>query len=215
MSTYVKEWLSPEWPSFKRLLRRTWVLWLIPTVLGIVVGMLLNWIATPVYEASTMVLVLQRPGAERPVDYTSVLATKELLPTFDAIIRSNRVLTAAVEDLDEDWSAESLQANLQVSNPSGTVLLNIRVQHPSPQQALDAADAIVSQFIGGLLETFPLLIARPADDPVVTNEPVSPQPFAAPVVGGLVGWAVGLGLSAWFFQHRPDRQKRGEPRRAP
>jgi len=151
------------------VIRKTWMLWLVPAVLGIAVGFWVTSSVPTVYRASTTVLALQSPASTGEVDYASILATKQLMPTLIAMLRSNKVLEAAADRLGSPWTVTDLRPLLGVAVPSDTVLLVITLEGSTSKFVLDGLWAITTEFLVTARASFATLQLRMTDEPAVSG----------------------------------------------
>ena len=83
--------------------------WLI--VLGVILGAgiayLSSRLTTPVYAASTTLLVNEAPSSGKTADYTSILTSERLAQTYSAMMTKQPVVKSALDDLHLDVSPES------------------------------------------------------------------------------------------------------------
>ncbi len=100
---------------------------------------------TPVYQASTTVLIDQAPDARMP-DYTSLIMSQQLASTYAQLMTKRPVLEEVIDHLDLSLGPNSLRAAIQVSPIQNTQLIEIKVQHTDPVAAANIANKLVSVF---------------------------------------------------------------------
>jgi capsular exopolysaccharide synthesis family protein len=120
---------------------RRGVLWI---VIGLLIGMgaayLVSKLQTPIYAASTQVMVA-RSNTEGPVtDITQQLSSQQVAQTY-------------VELLSQDWVRENVstrvggavisKGQIKVSAAANTQIIRITVEDPDPQRAIIIADSLV------------------------------------------------------------------------
>jgi len=177
-----------ELVHYLRLLRR-W-LWLL--VAGVIVGAGaaygVSQAMTPVYRASTTLLVnqTQTPGV---IAYNDVLASERLTKTYGQLMRNAPVLDAVVDDLGLQMTSAELADMIHVSVVPDTQLLRLSVENTDSALASQLSNTISRTFIDLNDEDG---IARPGSvsivDPAVTPEsPVRPRTEFNAILGGLMG----------------------------
>lgn len=118
--------------------------WLL--VLGLVLGAGAGYggsqLQTPVYLASTKVMIT-RSGQEQPLDVTAYLYGNQLGLTYLQLLQTSAVLSAAQERLGVDLTA----ANIDSQAIRDTSILEIKVEHTSPQLAAAIANTLVEVLI--------------------------------------------------------------------
>src|SRR5919106_1182159 len=127
------------------VLRRWW--WLvIATVLAALVANIISRQQTPVYQATTTILVGDSITSTN-VDRTDIQVSEALVLTYVEIVRRQPVLEGVVRALNLNESWQSLNSRIQVKQIESTQLIEIVVEANSPDMARMIADEIVNQMI--------------------------------------------------------------------
>lgn len=146
-----------ELRSVAGTISRRWWLVLLFAVLAGVVGYIVSINQTPVYKATTSLLVgssIQSAAVNR----NDLQASEQLAATYADLTRRQPVLQRAIDELGVDMSWGKLRSRVQTEVPGGTHLLEIQVEADSPEEAEILADEIARQLIllspsGGLNTT--------------------------------------------------------------
>jgi succinoglycan biosynthesis transport protein ExoP len=122
--------------------------WLIilGTLLGAGIAYISSRLTTPVYAASTTLLVNEAPSSGKTADYTSILTSERLARTYSEMMTKQPVLQAAFEDLKLELTPENLPARISVNLVRDTQLMVLQVESEDPQLAKDLAEAIPVAF---------------------------------------------------------------------
>jgi capsular polysaccharide biosynthesis protein len=127
------------------VLRRWW--WLvIATVLAAVLANIISRQQTPVYQATTTILVGDSIKSTH-VDRTDIQVSEALVLTYVEIARRQPILEGVVRTLNLDESWQALNSRIQVKQIESTQLIEIVVEASSPDMARMIADEIVNQMI--------------------------------------------------------------------
>lgn len=141
---------NPEWEeeidlrALFELLRSYWY-WLL---IGLIVGALAGWVGSvlqvPLYEANTQVLVTRGSADSGVLDFTQSATLRELLATYQELLKKEWfheevVARLGIESLDPD--------RIRVTQATNTLVLEIVVRDPDPQQAARIADTFVQVLI--------------------------------------------------------------------
>jgi capsular exopolysaccharide synthesis family protein len=122
---------------------RRWA-WLL--VLGLVLGLGAGYLATtyqtPLYEASTKLLIMRTPQNASD-SYLTSLGDQQLANTYTQLVRTKLVLDVASERLGYEVSAGQITL-WQIEN---TQIIELKVQDASPQRAADIANMLVEVVI--------------------------------------------------------------------
>jgi non-specific protein-tyrosine kinase len=122
--------------------------WLIVlgTLLGAGIAYASSRLTTPVYAASTTLLVNEAPSSGKTADYTSILTSERLAQTYSAMMTKQPVVLSALEDLHLDFSLEDLPARININLVRDTQLMVLQVESEDPQLAMNLANAVPTAF---------------------------------------------------------------------
>lgn len=136
-----------ELRHYVTLLRR-W-LWLIVlgTLLAGSAAFVVSKLTTPVYRATTTLLINQATGSMPITDYTSILTSQQLAKTYSELIKKSPILDQVIDHLKLDLTPDRLRAKLEVSLVRDTMLINISAEDENPQLAAAIVNEIASVFI--------------------------------------------------------------------
>jgi non-specific protein-tyrosine kinase len=121
--------------------------WLIAlgTLLGAGIAYVSSRLTTPVYSASTTLLVNEAPSSGKTTDYASIVTSERLARTYSELMTKQPIVQAALEDLNLD-PAQTLPARISVNLVRDTQLMVLQVESEDPQLAKDLANAIPAAF---------------------------------------------------------------------
>lgn len=193
--------------DYLRILRRNWGIILAATTLGVAGAGAFSALSVPQYQASTQLYVSVRStgvdGALSDLTQGGTYARQAVLSYVD-VVTSASVLGAVIEDLGLDLQIPELRDMVSSSSPTNSVLIDIRVTGPDPDQAA----AIANSAGGNFAEVVTTVLERPTDggaSPVQISAieeatspptPVSPNTTRNLALGFVLGLVVGLGLAA-------------------
>lgn len=124
--------------------------WLIVlgTLLGAGIAYVSSRLTTPVYAASTTLLVNEAPSSGKTADYTSILTSERLARTYSEMMTKQPVLEEALKNLNLDGTikVENLPARLSVNLVRDTQLMVLQVESEDPLLAKNLAEAIPTAF---------------------------------------------------------------------
>lgn len=127
------------------LLKRWWFL-LLAALLGGALGYGISLRQTPIYEATTSLLVGLSMQTST-LDRTDLQTGQQLAITYSNIVRRQPVLQGAIDALQLDMSWQSLRSRVSVSVIDQTQLLEISVDAESPELAEQIAAEVARQLI--------------------------------------------------------------------
>ena len=124
-----------------------WV-WLIVlgTVLGAGAAYVSRRLTTPVYAASTTLLINEAPSSGKTTDYTSILTSERLARTYSEMMTKGPVMEEVVTALGLDVKPEVLARRVSVNLVRDTQLVVLQVEHEDPLTAKNLANTIPVKF---------------------------------------------------------------------
>ena len=131
--------------QYARILWRWMWLIILCAVLAGAAAFFVSRAMTPVYQATTTLLINQAPDS-RSSDYTDLLTSERLASTYSEMLTQRPVLSAVIASLELDMRVESLQGAVDVSPMQSTQLITLSVEDENPYTAAQIANAIVAEF---------------------------------------------------------------------
>jgi polysaccharide biosynthesis transport protein len=124
-----------------------WV-WLIVlgTVLGAGAAYVSSRLTTPVYAASTTLLINEAPSSGKTTDYTSILTSERLARTYSEMMTKRPVMEEVRKTLGLSDSPDVLARRVTVNLVRDTQLVVLQVEHEDPELAKNLADTIPVEF---------------------------------------------------------------------
>lgn len=196
--------------DYARILRRSWILILVAMALGTLVGWAVSAAAKPVYSATSAALVTSETGTTFNELTQGNAFTQQRVSTYANLTTEPIVTTRVIEELALDVSPRQFAADVAVSIPIDTTMLEVTVQHTSPETAAAIANALITNLAAVVAEVETSTVATgpvgpdgavpPAASPVkitqvrvadTPDSPVSPNVPLNLAIGLFVGLAVG------------------------
>ncbi|HEV7666217.1 MAG TPA: polysaccharide biosynthesis tyrosine autokinase [Chloroflexota bacterium] len=140
--------MSP--PALLGFLKRWWLLLLAGPLLAGLAGYAFVGRISPVYQATTTLLVNRGSVSTTGVDDPT--GAEQLARTYAEALKTRPVLDAAAQRIDQPELARDLAQAVTVRTISGTQLLRVSVEDRSPGRAADLANAVVAVFTDQNLE---------------------------------------------------------------
>lgn len=188
--------------DFARILRtRSWTI-CGTVIIAVLCALAYVLLATPQYEASTRLFVStasEGPGTE--VNNGGMFAERRVL-SYTELLTGGILAQRTIDKLGLDMSAAQLQQEITAATPTGTVLIDVTVQDPSPTRARDIANTLSDEFVimaAGLERPTPtdrpnarVVVQQRADIP---QAPVSPKKATALALAIVLGAVLGTVLA--------------------
>jgi non-specific protein-tyrosine kinase len=142
-TNYAEEFIDLR--QYARILWRWAWLMILCAVLAGAAAFFVSRATTPIYQATTTLLINQAPDA-RSTDYTDLLTSERLASTYSEMLTQRPVLSAVIARLELETSLDDLGDALEVQPVSNTQLITLTVEDENPYTAAEIADAIVAEF---------------------------------------------------------------------
>ena len=142
-SNYTEEFIDLR--QYSRIIWRWMWLLVLCAVLAGGAAFLVSRSMTPVYAASTTLLINEAPDAQTS-DYTALLMSERLARTYAQMLAQRPVLSAVIEDLELEMDVEDLQGAVEIQPVRDTQLIELTVENENPYTAVTITNAIVAEF---------------------------------------------------------------------
>jgi capsular polysaccharide biosynthesis protein len=179
------------------LRKRLRLIVLIAAVAVAISGIISYFILTPVYQASTQILVNQKTTEQPTLDPSQMRTNVDIINTYSIIIKSPSILNKVVDDYDLQQSTDALTGKITVSSEQNAQVFNLTVQDEDPAQAVKLANAISKTFsteVPSIMNVDNVKVLSPA----VLKEnpsPIKPKPLLNIAIALVVGLMAGVGIA--------------------
>lgn len=127
------------------VIRRWWSLILGCALLALIVALFVTSRITPVYEATTTLLVT--PSQQATVsEYNTIMASERLALTYSQLLEARSTLQGAISRLGLSETPETLAKRVETRPVKDTQLIRVTVKDESPARAVLIADTIAEVF---------------------------------------------------------------------
>lgn len=154
-------------------------------------------ILTPIYEASTQILVNQKQEENAVVNAQDIQTNIQLINTYNVIITSPAILDIVAERLNDEYTVEGLKSKITVDSVQNSQVIDIKVQDKSPNVAAIIANETAKVFqeeVTKLMKVDNVNIISTAefsDKP----KPIKPNPKLNLAIGLVLGVMLGVGVA--------------------
>lgn len=182
---------------FKTIRKRLSLIAIITIIAMTISGIVSFLFMTPIYQASTQILVNQEKDEQNQLSSQDIQANLQLINTYNVIIKSPAILAEVIENLELDMSVGQLNANISVNSEQNSQVVNVSVQDPDPNQSVDIANMIATVFKEDIVDLMNvdnvtvLAEAEMAEKPA----PVKPNPKLNIAIAAVVGLMIGVGVA--------------------
>ena len=192
-----------ELRDYIRILRKSWVLIVLLTLVGVGASAGYSLFQTPQFSATSKVFVSTQNAGSTSELAQGASFTVARVKTYSDLVSTPLVLLPVIANLDLGITAGELAEKITASAPLDTSIIDITVTDSDPVRAAETAIAISSSLtdvvaeietpdVVGAVSPVRLTLAQEATVPSV---PVSPNVPLNIALGALVGLALGLGIA--------------------
>lgn len=183
---------------FEILMKRIWIIVAVTLVATLTSGMVSFFVITPIYEASTQLLVNKSESKNEILmpDFNDIQTSLKLIETYSVIINSPRVLEKSIEEHRWDITSAELSKKIKVSPVQNSQVMSITVNDPDPNMAVEIANGIAGTFqkeIQSIMSVDNVQILAQAKVQENTS-PVKPKPLLNMVIAFVVGLMTSIGI---------------------
>ena len=179
------------------VLRKRLGLILLITISAVLVsGIVSFFVLTPVYEASTQLLVNQEKEKKPEYDSIDIQADLQLINTYNVIIMSPAILEKVIKDLKLNLTVSELQDTITVQNEPDSPIVNLSVKDTDPNQATKIVNKTAEVFENKIVDIMNVdNVSILAKAVVEENQsPVKPKPLVNIAIAFVLGLMASFGL---------------------
>ncbi|WP_460039246.1 YveK family protein [Thermaerobacter litoralis] len=150
-------------------------------------------VATPQYEARARLIVLAPNQAV--TDLQTLQLYRNLVPTYEEVLSSRRVMDAVRRELGLQWSDNEYEDRIRIKPNEKAQTLDVLVRADSPLEAARIATGaarVMTQVAAEVMQEDRLQVLDPAVPP---EKPVSPRIILELVLAIMLGMMVGVGVA--------------------
>ncbi|WML41551.1 Wzz/FepE/Etk N-terminal domain-containing protein [Neobacillus sp. OS1-2] len=160
-------------------------------------GIVSYFFLTPIYQASTQLLVNQSKNEQSAVQYNEVQTNLQLINTYNVIIKSPAILELVIKDLNLDMTVSELNGKITVGNETNSQVVNLSVQDKSAARAAKIANKTAEVFQKEIVKIMSVnnvsILAKAEVGEHLS--PIKPQPLLNVGIALVVGLMVGVGAA--------------------
>lgn len=162
------------------LRKRFWMILLITIVFTVVGGMYNSRPETPVYTASSRMIIA---------------ASQDMMSTVRALFREPIVLEKVIEELDLDQSVGGLRSQIRVANVDASLITVVSVVDSNPERAADIANESFNIYKQVAAETLNITSIRLLSEAIPNPNPINEKTNTLVYVAFLMGLFIGVALT--------------------
>lgn len=177
------------------MLQKRWVLITGITVSALIISAIVSFfILTPIYQASTTMIVSYKQNQESIMTYNDLQTSQKLVATYTEIVKSELVSDAVINKLNLELSPKELIDKISVSQVGQTEILKLTVNDEDPELATLIANTIAQVFQEDIGQMMEVDNVSTIDIAKVPENPTSPNKMMNIAIAGVLGLVISVGL---------------------
>ena len=192
---------------FRTLKKRAGMILCLVGVSMIIAAIMSFYVITPIYQASTQLLVNQQK-TDQEIQSTEIQTNLQLISTYNVIIKSPAILSKVIEQLDLNKTPSELANQITVSNAQNSQVVDISVQDEQMFRAVDIANVTSKVFqeeIQLLMKVDNVNVLSPAVLPE-NPSPIKPNKLLNIAIAAVIGLMIGVGI-AFLLEYKDTTVK--------
>lgn len=144
-----------------------------------------EFLIAPRYTATSKMYILSS-STDSAIDLSDLQMSSQLKDDYKELLTSRSILEDVEKDLDLNYSIDSLQGMIEITNPTDTRILNISVTSENAKEAADIANSLAKngrEYLPKIMKTQEPSVFESAEVP---KEKSSPAVKKDTLIGGLV-----------------------------
>ncbi len=190
-----------ELTDYVRILRKSWLIIVLATLVGVAAGAGWSLTRTTLYQASSTVFVSTQPGDSITELQQGSSFSQARVNTYAGLVTQPIVLNPVIAQLELGTTAGELAGRVSASTTQNTTFVTITVTDPDPVSAAEIANALGASLTAAVeaietpagAEVSPVRLTR-TQDALPTLRPSRPNVPLNLVLGGLIGLVLGVGI---------------------
>ena len=164
-------------------------------ILGCIYGL---FIQTPMYESYTTV-ILSSNESSSAINQADVNLNRVLVDTYAEIVRSRRVLTQVIDELDLDLSYEDLYNKITVSAVNDTEIIKIAVNDKDGIKAKNIANVTAEYFTEEIVVLYNMNNVDILDEAIESENPYNINVVKQTIIYLMLGFIIAAGILFIIF----------------
>lgn len=173
---------------------KTKILWILLAVIVIVViGNIYTILTrTPMYQSNTTIVLVGE--SKKEYSQTDSILNQNLISTYSEIIKSRKVLSQVIENLDLKMSTEELSQNITTSSVEDTELIKIAVSNKNAKTARKITDEVAEVFSDEIKDIYKLENVAIIDKAELAKSPYNVNYIKDNVIYIMIGIILSFGV---------------------
>lgn len=178
------------------LKKRKWFLIFMPLAAMIISALISFFVLTPIYQASTTMIVAKNHGGENAalLQYNDLLTANQLVNTYSQIAKSRAVTQQVLTAANLNINPEEFSKKIEVTPVKETQLIKVTVKDADPQRAAKLANLVSAVFMIKVQEILKVDNVQVVDSAIPLTEPIQPNKQLNIAIAGVLGLMLAVGI---------------------
>jgi len=175
--------------------KRTKMIVIITLLATIISGIFSYFIATPVYKASTSLIVSRTQSSalnNSQIQVQDIQTSRMLAATYSEFVKSRRVLQPVIERLRLPLTVDQLKNSVDVAAKGNTEIIEISVKNSDPRKAAEIANAIADSFVENIVKIMNIDNVQVIDKAIPPTSKISPKTSLNIAVAAILGFMISV-----------------------
>lgn len=157
-------------------------------LIGCIYGL---FIQKPMYSSYTTVILSSQ---ESTITQSDITLNKNLVDTYAEIVKSRRVLSQVIDELDLDLSYEQLKGKLSVTAVNNTEIIKISVNDLDAIKAKNIANVTANYFTNEVVDLYNMNNVDILDEAIESNAPYNINVPKQIIIYFMLGFVLAAGI---------------------
>lgn len=180
-------------------------------LLALIAGNLYTcYLQKPMYSSeTTLILVNENINKGDSIDQSDILLNQTLVTTYSEIIKSRKVLSEVILNLNLDTTTKKLAKNISVISVKGTEIIRIRVNNEDNEKANLIANEIIKVFSNEVQKIYNIQNISIVDEAEINEKPYNVNYVKQEILYSMSGILFGF-MIVFLIYYFDDSIKKAE-----
>lgn len=182
--------------SILNSIKKRWQLIAICTMITTIISLIATFfIIAPKYQASTKLFIGKESSTDEKYNNNDIQMYQNLLKTYASIVKTNDLVSSALEEKGINLSSESVISKLEVITTTNTQIMEVKYTSTNKEEARDVVEAITEEFIKKSESLITNANVQVVESVRLPKYPVTPNKKLNISIGIFSGFVLGIAIA--------------------
>lgn len=182
--------------SILNSIKKRWQLIAICTMITTIISLIATFfIIVPKYQASTKLFIGKESSTDEKYNNNDIQMYQNLLKTYASIVKTNDLVSSALEEKGINLSSESVISKLEVITTTNTQIMEVKYTSTNKEEARDVVEAITEEFIKKSESLITNANVQVVESVRLPKYPVTPNKKLNISIGIFSGFMLGIAIA--------------------